>query len=115
MRSIAARAGVSPSLIIHHFGTKAALRDAVDAAVLDAFEHALASVDVSGSPEGVSDRINAAVANIIGGDQAVRDYLGRSLVEANEASQHLFDALSDLVTDGLTALETAGLVRHGTD
>ena len=35
VRSIAAEAGVTPGLIVHHFGTKAALRDDCDARVLD--------------------------------------------------------------------------------
>lgn len=35
VRSIAAEAGVTPGLIVHHFGTKAALRDACDARVLE--------------------------------------------------------------------------------
>lgn len=115
LRSIAARAGVSPSLITHHFGSKTALRHAVDTAVLDAFALALRSVEVAGSPEAVSEQINAAIAGIIGGERAVRDYLGRSLVEATDASQQLFDSLSDLVTDGLESLESAGFVRSGTD
>lgn len=115
LRSIAARAGVSPSLITHHFGSKTALRNAVDSAVLDAFAQALRSVEVAGTPDAVSDQINAAIAGIIGSDRAVREYLGRSLVEATDASQQLFDALSDLLTDGLGDLESAGLVRRGTD
>lgn len=115
MRSVAAKAGVSPSLVVHHFGTKANLRVAVDAAVLSAFETALAGIDLSGTPSEVSDRLNAAVSSVIGGDRAVRDYLGRSLFEATEPSQRLFDALTDLVTDGLDTLESAGLVRRGTD
>lgn len=35
VRSIAAEAGVTPGLIVHHFGTKAALRDECDARVLE--------------------------------------------------------------------------------
>jgi AcrR family transcriptional regulator len=115
MRSVAAKAGVSPSLVVHHFGTKQRLRDAVDAAVLTAFERALGSVDLQGSPEQVSGRLNDAIASVIGGDRAVRDYLGRSLFEATESSQRLFDALTDLITGGLAALESVGLVRPGTD
>lgn len=115
LRSIAARAGVSPSLITHHFGTKAALREAVDAAVLETFDQAFASVEVAGSPEAVSEQVNAAIAGIIGGDRAVREYLGRSLVEATDASQRLFDSLTDLITEGLGSLESAGFVRRGTD
>lgn len=115
MRSVAAHARVSPSLVVHHFGTKARLRQAVDDAVLSAFEGALGSVDVRGTAVEVSERLNDAVSGIIGGDRAVRDYLGRSLFEATEPSQRLFDALADLVTGGLDALEDARLVRRGTD
>jgi TetR/AcrR family transcriptional regulator, regulator of cefoperazone and chloramphenicol sensitivity len=115
MRSVAARAGVSPSLVVHHFGTKAGLRAAVDDAVLTAFGSALAAVDLSGTAEDVTDRLNRAIASIIGGDRAVRDYLGRSLFEATESSQRLFDALTELVHGSLETLETTGLVRRGTD
>jgi TetR/AcrR family transcriptional regulator, regulator of cefoperazone and chloramphenicol sensitivity len=115
LRSVAARAGVSPSLVVHHFGTKAGLRRAVDDAVLTAFGSALAVADLSGPPEEVSDRLNRAISGIIGGDRGVRDYLGRSLFEGSEASQRLFDALADLVRTGLDALEATGYVRVGTD
>lgn len=64
---------------------------------------------------GQTCRLNEAVAALIGGDRAVREYLGRSLVEANEPSQLLFDSLTDLVVDGLTSLEKSGLVRSDTD
>jgi len=115
MRSIAARAGVSPSLVVHHFGTKARLRDAVDDAVLTAFRLALGSVDIAGSPEDVSDRLNQAIAGIIGGDRAVREYLGRSLVEATRSSQHLFEELTEIISVGLDTLEATGMVRSGMD
>jgi AcrR family transcriptional regulator len=115
MRSVAAKAGISPSLVVHHFGTKERLRDSVDDAVLTAFRQALASVELRGSPEEVSGRLNEAIASIIGGDRAVREYLGRSLFEATASSQRLFDALTDMITVGLVALESAGLVRRGTD
>lgn len=115
VRSVAARAGVSPSLVIHHFGTKAGLRRAVDDAVLTAFGTALAAVDLGGTAEEVTDRLNRAIAGIIGGDRAVREYLGHSLVEASEASQRLFDELTDLIHAGLELLEGTGVVRPGTD
>jgi AcrR family transcriptional regulator len=115
MRSVAAKAGVSPSLVVHHFATKAGLRAAVDDAVLTAFATAMVSVDLTGGAEDVSRRLNDAVAGIIGADRAVRDYLGRSLFEATMSSQRLFDALVDVVSLGLDSLEAAGLVRRGTD
>jgi AcrR family transcriptional regulator len=115
MRSVAAKAGVSPSLVVHHFGSKAGLREAVDNAVLIEFRTALSSVELTGTPEQVSGRLNEAVAAVVGGDQMLRDYLGRSLFEATESNQRLFDALADFVTDGLGSLEASGLVRRDTD
>jgi hypothetical protein len=51
----------------------------------------------------------------LGGDRAVRKYIGRTLFEATESSQRLFDALTDLIGAGISSLEDAGLVRRGTD
>jgi len=115
LRSVAAKAHVSPSLVVHHFGSKAGLRDAVDDAVLDSFATALATVDLRGSPEEVSGRLNDAVAGIMGGDPLVRDYLGRTLFEAGASTHRLFDAIIEIVDAGLTDLEGSGLVRRGTD
>lgn len=116
MRSVAAKAGVSPSLVVHHFGTKAGLRDAVDDAVRDGFAGALSGIDLQGSVDDVSDRINQAIAGIMGGSDAnVRDYMGRSLFEADGASHRLFDELVDLIDAGFAELERAGLARRGTD
>lgn len=116
MRSVAAKAGVSPSLVVHHFGTKAGLRDAVDDAVRDGFAGALSGIDLHGSVDDVSDRINQAIAGIMGGSDAnVRDYIGRSLFEADGSSHRLFDELVDLIDAGFAELERAGLARRGTD
>jgi AcrR family transcriptional regulator len=116
MRSVAARAGVSPSLVVHHFGTKAGLRDAVDDAVRDGFAGALTGIDLSGSVDEVSERINTSIAGIMGGDNPnVRDYIGRSLFEADGASHRLFDELVDIIDAGFAQLEQAHLVRSDTD
>jgi len=115
MRSVAAKAHVSPSLVVHHFGTKTQLRNAVDDAVLSEFEHALGSIDLGKSPIDVSDQVNAAIAGIIGGDRSVREYLGRSLIEASPASQQLFDALVELITSGIDLLKQSGHVNRSAD
>jgi TetR/AcrR family transcriptional regulator, regulator of cefoperazone and chloramphenicol sensitivity len=115
MRSVASKARVSPSLVVHHFGTKTKLRAAVDDAVLSEFERALADIDLARSPIDVSDQVNAAIAGIIGGDRAVREYLGRSLVEASPVSQQLFDALVELITSGIDQLKQSGHVNRNAD
>lgn len=115
MRSVAAKAHVSPSLVVHHFGTKTKLRNAVDDAVLSEFEQALDGIDLARSPVDVSDQVNNAIAGLIGGDRAVREYLGRSLVEASPASQKLFDALVELITSGIEQLKRSGHVKRSAD
>ena len=116
MRSVAARAGVSPSLVVHHFRTKAGLRDAVDAAVRDGFAAALAGIDLSGSVDDVSERINTSISQIMGGhDPNVRDYIGRSLFDGDGASHHLFDEIVAIIDAGFAELERAHLVRADTD
>jgi AcrR family transcriptional regulator len=115
MRSIAARAGVSPSLVVHHYGSKARLREAVDHAVVDAFAEALASIDADGSPAAIADRLEGVVSGLIGGDRHVRGYLAAALFEAGPASQRLFDALMDLVEAGLDRLDAMGHLVPATD
>ena len=44
VRQIAAAAGVSPGLVLHHFGSKEGLRQAVDKHVLGLFERMLGAV-----------------------------------------------------------------------
>jgi AcrR family transcriptional regulator len=115
MRSVAARAAVSPSLVVHHFRTKAGLRDAVDEAVVTAFGEALRSVDLSGPPQAVAGQLEVVLSGLIGNNRAVRDYLARSLLEATPGSHRLFDALLDLVDSGLVQLEAKGHLAQGTD
>jgi AcrR family transcriptional regulator len=115
MRSVAARAGVSPSLVVHHFRTKAGLRDAVDEAVVNAFGEALHAVDLSGSPHEVAAQFEVVLSGLIGENQSLRDYLARSLLEATPAGHRLFGALLDLVDTGLAALDANGHLAPGSD
>lgn len=45
VRQIATAAGVSPALVVHHFGSKDGLRGAVDAHAIDAFDRVFAELD----------------------------------------------------------------------
>ncbi|MFZ5871946.1 MAG: TetR family transcriptional regulator, partial [Actinomycetota bacterium] len=44
LRAVAAAAGVTVGLIVHHYGTKEALREAVELAIVEQFADAIASV-----------------------------------------------------------------------
>lgn len=115
MRSIAARAGVSPSLVVHHFGTKARLRGAVDDAVVSEFHEALGTVDLSGGTDDVVGRISAAITSVIADDPPTWGYLKRVLTDDGATGQRCFDVLVDLVARGLAELRDDGLLRPDTD
>ena len=51
VRQIAAAAGVSPALVVHHFGSKEGLREAVDQHVLGLFEALIGEMTAEGAPD----------------------------------------------------------------
>lgn len=91
IRSIALRAGCSPALVQHHFGTKAGLRDACDAFVL-AFYRTQVAEGVDGY--GIADP--DYVARLYRDAPIVLRYLIRGLMENTPAAARTFDELVDL-------------------
>lgn len=115
MRSIAAHARVSPSLVVHHYRSKGQLRAAVDEAVVDAFAASLAVVDASGTPEAVARALQDATTGLISADPQVRAYVARSIAEPNPASQALFDAMVDLLERCFDDLDARGYLNPHID
>lgn len=70
MRAIAAAAGVTVGLVVHHFGTKDRLRDAVEKLV-DYFAQAIAQVPVTGTPAEIGAARDAAVQEMLAANPAV--------------------------------------------
>jgi len=98
IRGIARRAGCSPALVQHHFGTKDALRAACDDYVVAYFrEQVEAGVDqlALADPDYVAEVYRSAPI-VIG-------YLNRCLVENAPKSQWIFDSLVDLTEPYLSA------------
>lgn len=93
LRAIAEQAGVSPPLVIHHFGTKDGLRHACDERVL-AFirdsKHETMRAGLAGSPIRVDTKIEQA-------RPALR-YVARTLADASPGMNQFLD---DLVDDAL--------------
>lgn len=87
-RAVAAAAGVSHSLLQHHFGTKRGLVEAVEEMVAQRFGAALATT--TRDAHAASDEISAAHAELIAGDAHLRRYLRRALLEATPAGHALF-------------------------
>jgi AcrR family transcriptional regulator len=100
LRAIAGAAGVSPGLVIHHFGSKNGLRRAVDADVLEQLTAALggtpadpdASTSEAGDPdvgEPIAGREEPLV-RVLRTRPALVQYLARALEEDVDIGRELF-------------------------
>ena len=89
VRQIAAAAGVSPALIVHHFGSKDGLREAVDHHVLDLFEAMLAEMTAEDAPDLYDPAATGSLAEAIVGHlppgSPVPAYLRRLLLSDGDA------------------------------
>jgi AcrR family transcriptional regulator len=109
IRAIAADAGVSPALVVHHFGSKEALRRECDAYVVatmrgDGADNADELADAAaGNARGLSRMLDAAAP--------VRRYLARAFLDGSPEAAALFDEIVDLTGAWLAEGEREGRVR----
>jgi AcrR family transcriptional regulator len=105
IRGIAQRAGCSPALVQHHYGTKEGLREACDEHVMEYFrEQVAAGVDeLRIADPGYLAEVYRSAPVVIG-------YLIRRLVENSPKAQWLFDSLVD-VTEPYLGAGAASPVR----
>jgi AcrR family transcriptional regulator len=111
MRKIAESAGVSPALVVHHFGSKDGLVRAVDDAVADLFRAQLAQLDPAAAPEVFSAEAGEAFGRVIGSNPTLRQYLRRSLLEDSSHGAAFVDQLLAWTQRGIDALNAAGGLR----
>jgi AcrR family transcriptional regulator len=115
LRTVARAAGVSPGLVVHHFGSKEGLCRAVDEAVVERIERALAEVPVvNGSGGELLEKRGEVVTVLLGSQPTLCDYLGRALSENTEASAALFHRLFESASRD-RALVEAGAMRAKSD
>lgn len=110
LRAIAAEAGVSAALIVHHFGDKNTLRAECDEYVVSVFiddEH-----DLIEAPTG--DRIRAALHDLDRYGRYV-DYLSRMLVDGSPAADRLFDSFLASTRSVLAEQRDAGMLEPMSD
>lgn len=86
VRVVAAAAGVSPGLVLHHFGSKEGLRRACDAHVVAVIRGT--DPDVLSDTSGLAAMLEAAAP--------VRRYLARALVDSSADAAALFDEIVTL-------------------
>ena len=92
VRGIAETAGVSPGLVLHHFGSKDGLRDACDEYVLTYLHDQIEAEENSGNDPGV---FTAAVAD----SPLIVNYLVAVLSDGGDAAATVFDRIVDLTED----------------
>jgi AcrR family transcriptional regulator len=137
LREVARAAGVSPALIVHHFGGKEGLVAAVDEAALREFGAAYRGGDgprrpgddggdrdgdagrehdggVGAEPDLLRERA-AQTARVMSESPEVCRYLGRALVEGTVGSAALFRAMVDAGREEIDSLAEAGALRPDVD
>ena len=116
VRQIAAAAGVSPGLVIHHFGSKNGLREAVDAHVLAMFGAMLGELTTGDLYDpGAAGSLAEAVARYLPPGSPVPGYLRRLLLAGGDPGRELFRRLYQGSRAALDAMSEAGLAARGAD
>lgn len=103
VRAVAADAGVSPALVVHHFGSKEGLRQACDDYVLNAIR----SGGEAAATEALGEVLQAATS--------VRRYLARALLDDTPAAGALFAEIVERTEAWLATGVEEGWVRASAD
>jgi AcrR family transcriptional regulator len=125
LREVAKSAGVSPALVVHHFGGKAGLVEAADEAAVGVFAAAYAKEEEecgdppsAGPPSGPPDLLRRRARQTA---RAMREhpeacaYLGRALVEATPGGSRIFELMIDGGRAEIDSLAGRGALREGAD
>ena len=109
MRAIADAAGVTVGLLVHHYGTKDRIRDAVEQLVVDHFAAAIAAAPDAGDPRAVARARNESVARMLGEHPEVVNYLRRALLEPADRRGFLLERLTELTRSEIVTLRASGM------
>ncbi|WP_226532067.1 TetR family transcriptional regulator [Microbacterium paraoxydans] len=110
VRQIAQDAGVSPALILHHFGSKEGLREVCDTHVVTEFvaeREGMTGADASRLMRQALDSLEERNTGL--------DYLARMLVDDSAASDRLFDSFLSSTREMLREQIADGTMRPQSD
>lgn len=110
IKAVAQQAGVSPALVIHHFGSKDALRAACDDHLVKLIE-AAKTESIGSAPSLLPTELQALTRE----SRPTIRYLSRRLAEGGD---HIDKLIDDLVASSLSytqQAEAAGLIRPSAD
>jgi AcrR family transcriptional regulator len=114
LRVVARASGVSPALLVHHFGGKEGLVAAVDEAALGLFGDAYGGEEPAPGPDLLRQRAEQT-ARAMRENPEVCAYLGRALVEGTPGSVRLFRLMIGGGRAEVDALAEAGALRADAD
>ena len=118
VRRIAAEVEVSPALVLHHFGSKQGLREAVDAYVIGFFDDLIDGVgdaEVVATLRGEDDSGLRSFTEQVGADSPLIPYLRRMLLSDDEGARGLVRHWYRLTVDLLDQWARRGVLDPGPD
>ncbi|MFJ4209517.1 TetR family transcriptional regulator [Paenarthrobacter sp. NPDC089675] len=107
VRSVAAEAGVSPALVIHHFGSKAGLREVCD-------HHVLAQTASQGHEKADPRATRLLIQDYLNNPRQYADeiaYIRRALGDESDAADAFFDGVVSQTEDIIHTGIKAGTIR----
>lgn len=120
VREVAAAADVSPALVVHHYGSKQGLREAVDAHVMGVFEAMFAAA--TAQPDafaGTAPVVAASFAELmlahLPPGSPIPAYLRRLMLSGDTAGRDLFRRWYELTVTMTDQMTAAGFLRPGAD
>jgi TetR/AcrR family transcriptional regulator, regulator of cefoperazone and chloramphenicol sensitivity len=114
VRQIASAAGVSPALVIHHYGSKEKLRAVLEERV-GAFVESMLAELAKAPDEGGSASVAQLFADRLESEPTMAGYVRRLLVDGGPAGMALFGRLYQATHAGMRAMEQAGFIRPSQD
>jgi AcrR family transcriptional regulator len=117
VRQIAAAAGVSPALVLHHFGSKAGLREAVDRYAAAQFDGLLGAGEEIGEilTSGATASVAELFSEMVPADSPLPGYFRRLLLTADPVALALFRRWFDVSRALLDQMTAAGVAAESED
>lgn len=109
LRAIANDVGVSPALVLHHFGSKEGLRKACDEQLMALVRQGTA--DAVAQSRGSEGSSMAAMRGLVMSSEHERRYLARALLDATPEATELYDEVLEATERFLAEGEEAGTIR----